>query len=95
MIIRTVRMTFEQEKLGEFIEIFKAAQHKIESFPGCKGVDLCRDMSQQNVMMTISIWDSVDSLENYRTSGLFTTTWTRTKELFSDRPEAWTLQKIM
>ncbi|MFI5171245.1 MAG: putative quinol monooxygenase [Chitinophagales bacterium] len=95
MIIRTVRMTFAQEKVEEFIEIFREAQPQIESFPGCQGVDLCRDLLQPSVMITISLWDSIDALENYRTSGLFNSTWNRTKLLFSDRPEAWSLEKIM
>ena len=95
MIIRIVKMTFMPEKTDEFVRIFSGAQHKIEAFPGCKGVDLTRDLQQPNVFITISIWDSVPSLDSYRNSELFKTTWAQTKLLFSERPDAWSLNKLL
>ena len=91
MIIRTVKMTFDPEKVGDFIKIFEFAHHKIEAFPGCKGVDLCRDLAQRNVMITISL----QHLDAYRKSELFKSTWEETKKLFIDRADAWSLEKIM
>ncbi|HNV98658.1 MAG TPA: antibiotic biosynthesis monooxygenase [Chitinophagales bacterium] len=94
MIIRIVKMTFEPSGVEKFIEIFSGAQHLIEAFPGCKGVDLTRDVLQPNVFITISIWDTVASLDAYRHSELFTTTWAKTKILFAERPHAWSVEKI-
>ena len=94
MIIRIVKMTFDHRKVDDFIRIFSEAQHKIEAFPGCKGVDLTRDVLQSNIFMTISIWDSLASLDNYRQSELFKSTWAETKLLFSERPDAWSVEKI-
>lgn len=94
MIIRIVKMTFEPSGVEEFIRIFSGAQHKIETFPGCKGVDLTRDILQPNVFITISIWESLASLDHYRNSELFKTTWAQTKLLFSERPDAWSVEKI-
>lgn len=95
MIIRIVKMTFIPEQINTFMEIFTGAQNKIEAFPGCKGVDLTRDLRQPNIFITISIWDSLESLDNYRHSELFISTWAATKVLFSERPDAWSLDKIM
>lgn len=95
MIIRTVKMTFDPEKVGDFIKIFEFAHHKIEAFPGCKGVDLYRDLAQQNVLITISLWESLQHLDAYRKSELFKSTWEETKKLFIDRADAWSLEKIM
>lgn len=95
MIIRIVKMTFVHDKTHQFVQIFSQAQKKIEAFPGCKGVDLCQDMIQSNVFLTISVWDSVESLNQYRDSELFKTTWSETKKLFSERPEAWSVNKLM
>ncbi len=95
MIIRTVKMTFDPEKVEDFIKIFEFAHHKIEAFPGCKGVDLCRDLAQPNVLITLSLWDSAQHLDVYRNSELFKSTWEETKKLFIDRADAWSLEKIM
>ncbi len=95
MIIRIVKMTFIPEQLETFIGIFSDAQKKIEGFPGCKGVDLTRDLRQPNVCITISIWENVESLDRYRESELFISTWAQTKILFSERPDAWSLEKLM
>ena len=87
-------MTFMEDKTDDFLRIFNAAQHKIESFLGCKGVDLCRDGVQKNLYFTISIWESPETLHAYRNSELFKTTWEETKKLFSERPEAWSVDKL-
>ncbi len=95
MIIRIVKMTFEHDKTDTFVSVFRRAQPLIEAFPGCKGVDLCQDVVQPSVFMTISIWESLEALDHYRDSELFKSTWSETKKLFSERPEAWSVNKIL
>ena len=95
MIIRLVKMTFEPSGVDTFIRIFSGAQNQIEAFPGCKGVDLTRDVLQPNIFITISIWENVAALDHYRNSELFKTTWAQTKLLFSERPDAWSVEKLM
>jgi heme-degrading monooxygenase HmoA len=50
---------------------------------------LLHDNSQKNILFTISEWDSIEALENYRKSELFNKTWEQTKILFNDKPLAW------
>lgn len=88
MIHRTVRMTFHPEKIEEFIEIFNNSKEKIRNFPGCKSLQLIQSKEAVNIILTSSIWDNEDSLNNYRNSELFEGTWKATKMLFISKPEA-------
>ena len=91
---RIVKMKFKAEHLDAFREIFRQSKPKIEAFPGCTRVDLMEVLNEPNVLMTHSSWDGPESLEAYRKSELFRTTWAKTKVLFDDRPQAWSLEKL-
>ena len=94
-IKRFVKMTFRPEEVPKFLQIFKESCSKIRAFEGCNHVELLELVDQPNVLCTLSYWDSPDSLEAYRNSELFKETWAKTKALFSDKPEAWSLyQKL-
>ncbi len=93
MIIRIVRMSFQQDKTGDFEAIFEASRNKIVAFEGCSKVELLQDVKESNVFMTYSFWESEEHLNNYRNSELFKDTWSRTKKLFNDKPQAWSLEK--
>ena len=94
MIKRIVKMTFQPEKVNEFKSVFEQNWKLIKSFPGCSHVELLQVASEPNVFFTYSIWDHEDSLNRYRDSELFAGVWGRTKVLFSDRPEAWTVNEL-
>lgn len=87
-------MRFQPERVEEFLEIFHGSRERIRAFPGCQQVTLYRDKQDPNTFFTYSIWDSEDALEEYRNSDLFRSTWKKTKALFSDKPEAWSLEEI-
>ncbi|MEZ4910360.1 MAG: antibiotic biosynthesis monooxygenase family protein [Saprospiraceae bacterium] len=91
MLVRIVRMSFKEENVKEFIEIFNTSQPFILAFEGCLDVKLYRDQSQNNVYYTKSIWIRHEALEKYRNSELFKTTWSKTKILFDHRPQAFSL----
>jgi autoinducer 2-degrading protein len=87
-------MEFMPEKVNDFLELFKATRSKINSFQGCKGVTLMNDIQSANVFFTYSIWESEKELENYRNSELFKQTWSKTKAMFSNKAQAWSLKNI-
>lgn len=91
MIHRIVKMTFREEGIPAFRQIFNDSKNAIHAMPGCAWVQLMQDVKQPNVFFTYSIWDDEDSLEFYRRSILFEKTWTATKALFAEGPKAWTL----
>ena len=85
-------MTFQPEKVNDFINAFESKKDLIGNFEGCAGVELLRDIQQPNVFFTYSKWQSEDALEKYRQSPLFQATWDEVKKWFSDKPEAWSLE---
>ncbi len=94
MLIRIVRMTFQEDKLDEFMTIFNESKAKIRAFPGCQHLELLRDINRPSVRMTYSLWESEEALEQYRVSELFVTTWAATKVLFADKPVAFSAEKL-
>jgi heme-degrading monooxygenase HmoA len=95
MIKRIVKMTFREEAVPVFVEeVFEKSKAQIRSFQGCRHMELLQNNARPNVMFTLSIWDSEEDLNLYRASALFADTWAKTKALFADKPEAWTLELI-
>lgn len=86
-------MSFEAEKIDQFLITFKAHKKKIRNFKGCNHLELLRDKNNENIFFTYSYWNNEKSLENYRNSELFSTVWAKTKVLFNEKPAAWSLNK--
>ena len=84
-------MDFEPEKVETFLALFSATRDKIASFQGCKSVDLLNSINEKNVFFTYSLWESENHLESYRNSDLFKQTWAKTKVLFRNKAEAWSV----
>ncbi len=91
MIYRIVKMSFEPGKEKDFLEVFEASKEKIRAFEGCEHLQLWQDRKESNIFFTYSHWRSEDDLEKYRHSELFRSTWAKTKILFNDKPEAWSV----
>ena len=91
MIRRIVKMSFRHDETETFRAVFAEAQPRISSFPGCHGVELLQDILHPHIFFTFSVWDDHEALERYRASELFNTTWAKTKILFNDKPEAWSV----
>ena len=72
-------------------EVFEQSKAAIRAFPGCRHMELLQSTQEPNVLFTLSIWDGEADLENYRQSELFQNTWARTKVLFAEKAEAWSV----
>lgn len=92
MIKRFVKMTFKTENIERFKDIFNASKNLISAMEGCKHVELLQDINNPNIFFTLSIWEDPKYLEAYRQSELFEGVWAKTKILFADKPEAWSLK---
>lgn len=90
MITRIVKLTFEADKIDDFLTFFETIKHQVNTFPGCYGMRLLRDVNHPTIVMTYSNWDSDKSLNNYRDSAIFGTVWPTIKPWFGAKPEAWT-----
>jgi hypothetical protein len=84
-------MNFLPDKVDSFLEIFNENKNRIASFPGCTSLQLKRDINTPTIFFTISEWNSETDLENYRNSELFKGVWGKTKVLFREKPQAWTV----
>lgn len=93
MLVRIVKMTFKEEHVGSFEQLFQKNQHKIRAFKGCNFLELYQDQNRPNIFFTYSHWEHPDFLEKYRKSDLFQGVWSKTKVLFSEKPEAWSMDK--
>lgn len=94
MLIRIVRMTFQPERIADFLQNFHANKKSIRNFPGCHHLELWQDENDKNIFLTHSHWESEEKLNQYRDSELFKTVWTFTKSLFSEKPVAFSSKKI-
>ncbi len=94
MIVRIVKMTFRENEVLHFLELFNSRKDMIRNFSGCSHLELWNDAHQPNVYFTYSIWENEAKLDHYRFSELFKDVWSKTKALFAEKPEAWSLLKI-
>lgn len=93
MIVRIVQMTFQPGKVAEFLALFEEKKQFIRGFEGCTHLELWNDTKNEHIFFTYSIWQSEAHLDHYRFSPLFKDLWPRTKALFADKPQAWSVQQ--
>lgn len=94
MFVRIVKLRFHEENIPAFLENFEEVKEKIRSFEGNQFLELYQDKNDKRIFFTYSYWESEEHLESYRNSDLFKVVWSFTKTLFSDKPEAWSVDKI-
>lgn len=92
MVTRLVKMTFRPDAIDPFLAIFREVQPRIRAVEGCTHLELWQDADDPAVLFTYSRWDSPQHLQAYRDSDLFQSTWARTKSLFAERAQAWTVR---
>lgn len=93
-MIRIVRMTFREEAVDSFLNIFDESCNKITQMPGCRKVELLHDIDDPTTFITISEWTSREHLDQYRSSDVFANVWREVKALFAERPSAWSLEHM-
>ena len=94
MLIRIVKLTFKPENISSFESIFEASKERIKNFEGCLHLELYQEIDKPHVFFTYSFWKDSNALDSYRKSDFFRSTWAKTKVLFSDSPEAWSVNRM-
>ena len=94
MLIRVVKMTFKPEAIPTFLQLFEERKQLIKDFEGCMYVELWQDQLHPHIFFTYSHWIDAVALEHYRNSTFFADTWQQTKQLFSNRAEAWSVNRV-
>jgi len=95
MFVRIVKMSFDENKIEEFLNNFHQVKEKIRDFEGCQFLELYQDKDHVNIFFTYSYWNTEQDLNNYRKSDLFIHVWSKTKKIFNAKPEAWSVNKIV
>lgn len=93
MIVRIVRMNLKQDEVARFKSYFAETYEKIRNFKGCTNLELFEDADEPNIICTYSHWVNQQSLEHYRNSDLFKSTWMKVKPLFASPAVAFSLKK--
>jgi len=95
LIKRIVKLSFREGAEKTFIsDVFEHSKDRIRAFEGCRHMELLQHKTRPNVLFTLSIWEDEAALERYRASPFFADTWAKTKALFAEKAEAWTLDMI-
>jgi len=95
MLVRIVKMTFKEEEIENFKTMFDEKKQFIRNFEGCNFLELYQDKNKPTIFFTYSYWENENALENYRHSDLFKSVWATTKAKFSDKAEAWSVNKLV
>jgi heme-degrading monooxygenase HmoA len=88
-------MGFQEDKIDAFLDNFEEVKQNIRNFPGNRFLELYRDKNDPAIFFTYSYWETEADLENYRKSELFIEVWTFTKQLFRQKAEAWSVDKLV
>jgi len=94
MLVRIVKFRFRESEINTFKAIFETSKNRIRETAGCTFLELYQDKKNPTVFFTYSHWLSEDHLNTYRNSDFFTQVWSKTKLLFADKPEAWSVNKL-
>lgn len=95
MLVRIVKMSFDPKKIDTFMSNFERVKDQIRGFEGCQFLELYRDQNNTDIFFTYSYWDNEEALNAYRHSELFNQVWAETKILFNDKPQAWSVNKLV
>lgn len=88
-------MRFHEDKVDAFLDNFEEVKQNIRNFPGNRFLELYRDKNDPTIFFTYSYWETEADLENYRKSELFIEVWAFTKQLFRQKAEAWSVDKLV
>ncbi|OAB77306.1 putative quinol monooxygenase [Cochleicola gelatinilyticus] len=94
MFTRIVKMEFDEIKIPEFLANFETVKQKIRNYPGCLFLELYHDKNNPTIFFTYSRWKEEQDLENYRHSELFKGVWAKTKPMFKEKAQAWSVDTL-
>ena len=88
-------MHFTEAGVAEFLEIFNKHKLDIRNFPGCTHLELLKDREDGTCFTTLSYWDNDTNLNAYRKSSISEEVWGQVKSLYSERSQAYSLEKYL
>ncbi|SFU46005.1 hypothetical protein SAMN05216480_10485 [Pustulibacterium marinum] len=95
MLVRIVKLTFQDDKIADFTAHFEVHKNTIRHFEGCQFLELYQDKNNPAIFFTYSYWENEEALEKYRNSDVFKNIWKTVKVWFGNKPEAWSVNKLV
>lgn len=95
MFVRIVKLSFQEDKVPVFLAHFELIKERVRYSPGCQFLELYSDQQDPTIFFTYSFWNDPQDLENYKKSATFGEVWPFVKTLFKDKPEAWSVDKLV
>ena len=95
MLTRIVKMTFRAEETDRFKTMITQNAYLIKAVDGCEYLRILQAKQNPNEFFTYSYWRDEAALETYRKSDLFRRLWSRAKEGFAAKPEAWSVDNVI
>jgi quinol monooxygenase YgiN len=87
-------MTFRKDAIQTFKVFFDSRKERIRNFEGCMYLELWQDNLHTEIFFTYSHWKDEASLSHYRNSSFFKDTWQQTKQMFAEKPEAYSVNQL-
>lgn len=94
MFVRIVKLSFQEDRVSDFIAYFDTIKDRIRNFPGCLFLELYQDKKDPTIFFTYSYWEKEEDLELYKDSETFAEIWPFVKTLFRVKAEAWSVDKL-
>lgn len=91
MLTRIVKLTFQADKVDNFLHFFDTINTRVSTFENCYGMRLMQDIHHPEIIFTYSNWKDETALNVYRDSELFGQVWSTIKPWFGARAEAWSV----
>jgi hypothetical protein len=63
MIIRIVKLKFQKDKVADFLNLFDNVVTKVNAYPGCQQMHMVRDLNDETLFFTYSVWENTTALE--------------------------------
>lgn len=95
MIVRLVSLKVDQERVEDFRKFFEGLYAGIKAHQGCLYLQLVRDLEGLGEYFTISVWESLETLDNYRNGPFFKETWPKVKTFLREKAWAQSFEVIL
>lgn len=83
-----MRIRFRPDAVPTFLALYEQVGPIIAAQPGCRSVQLLREVDDPTAFATWSMWDNAAALDAYRTGAFFRSFWPEVKALFRAPAEA-------
>lgn len=92
MLVRIVKLTFQEDKIDSFLAFFDTINNRVSGFENCYGMRLMQDIKNPHIVFTYSNWKDEAALNHYRDSDVFQGVWSTIKPWFGAKAEAWSVE---